>query len=211
MPRTATDYSKNVIYKIVCNDLNVTNVYVGHTTNLRKRKYCHKFICCNENDKHYNLKVYQIIRENGGWENWSMIEIEKYPCNDGNEAGQRERFWFEMLNANMNSNVPSRTLKDAVKAYKQEHREELNEKSRIYYQENKEDKKVYYEEHKEEIKERKNAFYQYHKAEINEKQKLNYQENKEKINEKNRIWYQKHKEEINERRRKNHKIISLEI
>jgi hypothetical protein len=27
--------------------------------------------------KRYNLKLYQIIRANGGWDNWDMIEIEK--------------------------------------------------------------------------------------------------------------------------------------
>jgi hypothetical protein len=26
--------------------------------------------------------VYSTIRENGGWNNWSMVEIEKYPCKD---------------------------------------------------------------------------------------------------------------------------------
>ena len=31
-----------------------------------------------------------MIRENGDWNNWSMIEIEKYPCNDDNEARARE-------------------------------------------------------------------------------------------------------------------------
>ena len=48
------------------------------------------------------LKVYQIIRANGGWDNWIMIEIEKYPCKDGNEARARERYYFDLLNATMN-------------------------------------------------------------------------------------------------------------
>ena len=29
------------------------------------------------------------MRDNGGWQNWSMIEIEKYPCNDQQEATKR--------------------------------------------------------------------------------------------------------------------------
>ena len=32
MPRKVVDYSKTVIYKIVCKDLNITELYVGHTT-----------------------------------------------------------------------------------------------------------------------------------------------------------------------------------
>ena len=77
MPKTAIDYSQNVIYKIVCNDLNVKDCYVGHTIQFRERKASHKSKCNNEKNKLYNLNIYQIIRENGGWSNWSMIEIEK--------------------------------------------------------------------------------------------------------------------------------------
>ena len=73
-----TDYSKTIMYKFVCNDLNVTDCYVGHTINMTKRKYKHKSICHNEKDKHHNLKIYQIIRENGGWENWNMVLVEKF-------------------------------------------------------------------------------------------------------------------------------------
>ena len=38
MPRKETDYSKTVIYKIVCNDLTITDIYVGHTTDFVVRK-----------------------------------------------------------------------------------------------------------------------------------------------------------------------------
>ena len=38
-----------------------------------------------------------------------MIEIEKYPCNDKNEACKRERHWIEILKANLNIQIPSRT------------------------------------------------------------------------------------------------------
>ena len=37
-----------------------------------------------------------------------MIEIEKYQCNDGNEARTRERQWYEQLNASLNSFQPIR-------------------------------------------------------------------------------------------------------
>ena len=86
MPKTIIDYSKTIIYKIVCNDLNITDLYVGHTTQFTKRKCGHKSKCNNLNSKSYNLIIYKTIRDNGGWENWSMIEIEKYNCNDSNEA-----------------------------------------------------------------------------------------------------------------------------
>jgi hypothetical protein len=82
MPRLPIDYSKTIIYKIVCNDLSITGCYVGHTTDFTRRKYGHRFCCDDEKTKIYDFRVYSTIRENGGWNNWSMVEIEKYPCKD---------------------------------------------------------------------------------------------------------------------------------
>ena len=32
MPRIAMDYNKTIMYRIVCNDLEIKDCYVGHTT-----------------------------------------------------------------------------------------------------------------------------------------------------------------------------------
>ena len=95
MPRQQIDYMRTQIYKIVSNDLKLNELYIGSTTDFRKRKKQHKQSCNNANIKHHNCKIYQIIRLNGGWENWSMILIESYPCNNGLEARRRERYWYE--------------------------------------------------------------------------------------------------------------------
>ena len=127
MPKKAVDYSKTVIYKIVCNDLEIKDIYVGSTSNFRNRKYGRKTSCCNDKDKHYNLKVYTTIRANGGFDNWIMLEIEKYPCQDGDEARARERFWYEELEAKMNTLSPTLNVekrKEYFKKYAEEHREE---------------------------------------------------------------------------------------
>ena len=42
MPKLLINYVNTIIYKIVCNDLNVNEVYVGHTTRFIKRKSHHK-------------------------------------------------------------------------------------------------------------------------------------------------------------------------
>lgn len=139
MPIKAVDYSNTVIYKLVCNDLNIKDIYVGHTTKFRKRKYSHKTSCCNEKDTHYKLKVYQTIRENGGWENWSMIEIEKFPCKDGNEARARERHWYEELKATLNMEVPNRSMGE----WYIDNRKDVLERVTIYASSHKEEKKIY--------------------------------------------------------------------
>ena len=64
-------------YKLVCNDTNVKDFYIGSTANWNDRKTKHKGACNNEKNKEYNETKYKTIRANGGFENWSMIEIER--------------------------------------------------------------------------------------------------------------------------------------
>jgi len=97
-----TDYSKTIIYKIVCKDPAITSFYIGSTTNFTKRKHCHKHRCNNENEKKYNLVIYQTIKNNGGFENWSMILIEEYPCNNKRESEKREQYWKDKLKPDLN-------------------------------------------------------------------------------------------------------------
>lgn len=102
MPRTPIDYQKNLNYKIEhINDPSL--VYVGHTTNWNNRKGQHKSNCSNTKRKEYDIKLYKMMRENGGWEMFRMIEIEKYPCNDKREAEKREAEVMKELQSNMNS------------------------------------------------------------------------------------------------------------
>jgi len=144
MPRKEIDYSKTVLYKIVCNDLSITDLYVGSTTDFRKRKSAHHCRCIKESDINYNCKVYKMIRANGGWDNWTMLEIEKYPCTDGNEARTRERYHLELLNAKLNIRNPIRTKEDN-KEYKKKfyilNKEKIKEESKKYKINNKEKKK----------------------------------------------------------------------
>jgi len=108
MPKVPTDYSKIVIYKSVHKeDYDNANIYIGSTTNFTKRKGQHKYCCNNEKDKKYNQKNYQSIRDNGGWYQWNMIEIEKYPCNDRREAEAKEEYWRTHFNAVLNSKACS--------------------------------------------------------------------------------------------------------
>ena len=137
MPRLAMDYSKTIIYKIVCNDLTVKDCYVGHTINMTKRKCQHKSVCNNEKDKKHNLKIYKIIRENGGWENWSMLLVEKFPCKDSSEACKREREVCEELDAKMNTFRPYVTQEEYNQNRKQNQKkyDQIN-KQRISEQKN---------------------------------------------------------------------------
>jgi len=215
MPRTAVDYSKTIIYKIVCNDLNVKDVYVGGTSNFRIRKNKHKSCCTTKK----TYKIYQIIRDNGGWENWTMLEIEKFPCKDKNESRTRERYWCEQLKSTLNTIVPigkdEEKRKEYLTKYKAEHAEEIKEyhannyienkeeidaRNKQYREENEEKEKLrqakYREEHAEEIKKKNADFYIENKEEINTRNKQYREENKEKEKERGKKYREEHKEEI---------------
>ena len=169
MTKTNIDYSKTIIYKIVCNDLNIKDIYVGHTTDFTKRKSCHKTRCHNINGNHYNYKVYECIRKNGDWSNWSMLEIEKFPCNDSNEARSRERYWIEITKAGLNS-ISALQTEEELKKMKKDY---MN----IYKEKNKERKKI-----------TDNNYRQKNKEKIKEKVRLYNINNKDKINANKRIY-----------------------
>ena len=44
MPRKPINYKKVIIYKLVCNDLSVKDLYVGHTTDFTNRKKVIKIV-----------------------------------------------------------------------------------------------------------------------------------------------------------------------
>ena len=128
MPKQKMNYSNSCVYKICCNDINITDCYVGSTTNLIERRRQHKTACNNENKKDYNYNVYKFIRDNGGWDNWVVVLVESYTeCKSREELLRFERYHMEQLEAKLNSQVPGRTQKqyktnnsDKIKEYKKE-------------------------------------------------------------------------------------------
>ena len=182
MPKTKINYTNTVIYKIVHKeDFDNENIYIGSTTDFIKRKYNHKRCCNNETYKEFNQKKYKFIRENGGWEMWDMIEIEKYPCNDNQEAFGRERYWYEYFNAKLNDKFPSRSKKE----YAEINTEKTKEYQKSWYEQNKEIQLLKHTNYRNEHKEQ-NAQVQkewrYKNQEYRKNQQKEYRElNKEKI------------------------------
>ena len=160
MPKNPMDYSKTVIYKICCKDTNIKDVYIGHTTNFTKRQSHHKSNFCNPNCHEYDKLLYKCIRENGEWENWSMIQLAKVHCNDRREAEAIEHQWIEQLSPSLNINKPYAMCKENPAEYKQqwyeEHKTDILEKAKHHYEEHKDEKltyqKQYADEHKDNIK-----------------------------------------------------------
>jgi hypothetical protein len=95
------NYLNTVIYKIYCKSPDVNDVYVGHSTNFKIRAQCHKY-----SSKKNILRLYQIIRKKGGWGNFIIEIIEKYPCENLTQALEREQYFYNLLQPTMNSMPP---------------------------------------------------------------------------------------------------------
>ena len=174
MPKISIDYSNCSIYKLEHIE-DESLIYVGHTTNFKQRKAQHKQRCNNENNKEFNRKLYTMMRENGGFEMFKMIEIEKYKCNDRREAEKRENEVMKELKATMNkirSFVTEEEHKDKIKQYYEDNKDKLNEYNKDYYEDNKDKIKQYREDNKDKSKQ----YYEDNKDKI----KQYYEDNKEK-------------------------------
>lgn len=179
MPKVPINYKNALIYNLCCNDPNITDIYIGSTTNFYQRKRAHKYSCNNPNENNYNLYVYKFIRDNGGWENWRMDLIEFYECKGKLELLKREGELIKNLKPTLNKEIPGRTQKE----YNEDNKEKIKIK-----------KKEYDTKNKVKIKERKKEYYQNNIDKIKEQKKEYREKNKDKIKE----YYQKNKDKLRE-------------
>ena len=82
------------------------------------------------------------MRKNGGFENFKMIEVEKYSCNDKREAEKREEELRKELKANMNSHRCFITKEQKIN-YKKLYEEANKDKMKKYRDDNKGKNKIY--------------------------------------------------------------------
>ena len=110
-----------VVYKIFCDD-NENEFYVGSTINYNNRKSSHKHMCNNG----LQTKLYNYMRENGGFINFTFSILEIYNGDDIIELREREKYYIKTLHPTLNINIPNRKANeryndniDDIKAYRQ--------------------------------------------------------------------------------------------
>ena len=105
------DFANSVIYTISSNDPTLHLVYVGSTTDFDTRKTNHESDCYNHNQPKFDWLLYQMIRENGGWDAFTMEIYSAFPCDGREELSIEEERVRMLLDANMNSNRAYSPLK----------------------------------------------------------------------------------------------------
>ena len=88
-----------------------------------------------------------MIRENGGWDNFTMTLVKYFKCNTKRELEAEEELMRRKLNATLNTNMSYRTEQDKFNNLKN-----LSDKWR---QQNPEYNKEYYYEHRQKVLEQK--------------------------------------------------------
>ncbi|NDB61439.1 hypothetical protein EB001_23820, partial [bacterium] len=92
----------------------------------------------------------------GGWENWKMIEIEEFACENGRQAQKREQYYMDLFKSNSNS------IKSFFEGTQKEYFKQYNI-------ENKEQKKQYRLDNKEHIQEKQAQYRLDHKEQLLQK------------------------------------------
>lgn len=173
------DYSNSCIYQIVCKDESITDSYIGSTTNFKKRITQHRDNVNNYKSRKHKYKLYQFIRDHGGWSNWIMKPIINYSCESQIEVAEHERFYYDSLKPSLNYQIPNRTRKE----WQQANRPKLNKSANDYYHKNKqkclESQKKWTSKNKDKIKIIKKTYYDKNKEEILEKKRQKYALSKE--------------------------------
>ena len=142
MPKTPIDYSKAIIYSIVCKT-DETLIYVGSTTEFTKRKNNHKKLCINEKNKGHHFQVYVMIRSNGGWGNFDMKPVKEFPCESKIQLIIEEERIRKEMNANLNTRRAYASLEERIeeikeqrKQYRKDNSEYIAEQAKQYWKEN---------------------------------------------------------------------------
>ena len=195
-----------VMYKIIPKNKNLNYCYVGHTTDFPSRKYQHKLACINETHTKMHFKLYQVIRENGGYNEWQIIEIEKFNNKTNLEARIREQELIiehkanlNTLNAYITEDERAANKKEITQKYREKNKELLKEQTKKYKEDHKEiiteQMKKYREENKEKIKAKTKEYIENNKEKHDETQKAWREKNTEILKEKRKIYEAKKKEE----------------
>ena len=127
-----------IIYEIVCKDTTITDKYIGSTTKYQKRLILHKSRSNNINGACCSNTLYNFIRANGGWDNFSMNKLEQYEYTEIICLKQRERLYYEIYEPTLNERAPYITPEQYNAHRYNIRRDKCIEYQKSYYNENRE-------------------------------------------------------------------------
>lgn len=98
----------------------------------KQRQATHKYNFFNLKSLAHNLKLYETIRANGGWDAIEKTPIEEYECDGTTQAHIREEHWRREYDAQLNMKRAHRT-EEEHRQYNNEYLAEYRTKNRVAY------------------------------------------------------------------------------
>ena len=181
-----------VIYKIKSLDSTIDYCYVGSTQNFIKRKWNHKSRCNTMHKKNDN-KLYNTIRENGGWINFQMTPIEEYLCDTPLQARMREQVLIDEIEKNklnsINAFISVEDKQDQIAKRKKEYEfkkrkqiaEQIAEQIKDFYFKNKDQMEKQQKEYNLKTLDQMKEYYFKNREQIAEQQQEFYVKSRDKI------------------------------
>jgi len=126
-------YDSGYIYGIYHED---NLIYIGSTTNFKRRIQNHKYRCSYVNDSHYFIPIYQYIRSNGDWDKIKFKIIDIYYTITKKLLNKIEGDYIRYFNFDklLNCDIPGRT--------REEYRQDNQDKIKNYRIVNKDKNKI---------------------------------------------------------------------
>ena len=131
---------KFTVYKIASKNPELTCCYIGSTKDLKQRTIQHKSNCINIHSPTYHYRIYQYIRENGGFNNFEIINLRDVDIDGDETKGYFERMYFEIyggFSKCLNQRCPDRKAKETSLIYYYKHKEQILAHSKLKYQKTK--------------------------------------------------------------------------
>jgi hypothetical protein len=176
------NYSKGQIYTIRFHN-NTSLVYIGSTIQpLYKRMYKHK--CDN------NITLHKYIQDscNNDWSACYIELYERFPCNSKQELEKREGEIIRQFKNDDNYQVINKRIECRTEQeWREDNKQIIAEKSKIYY-----------ETHMEQIKKYKQEYREKNADTIVEKKKEEYNQNKDKYLERAKQYNIKNQDKLKE-------------
>ena len=130
-------YENGKIYKII--DNTTDNIYIGSTCEKlcrRLQKHKSSYNCyLNPNVKQGYMRSFDILKNN----DYKIILIEDYPCENKEQLLSREQYYIDTLNC-INHNNPIHNNKEYSRKWRNNNRDHCNHKSREWTKKNRDKK-----------------------------------------------------------------------
>lgn len=151
------NYQKGQIYKIV-NNIN-DKYYIGHTAStLSKRFHRHKTEMSILGPG--NRRLFQEVKKLGGWDEFRIILIERYPCLDKDEMRKREQYHIDHAEhpGNLLNNVRAYASPEVKKQRNAEARKRNYDNYVIYNRKHRLENKAHYDKYLHDYYEKNKAY-----------------------------------------------------